>query len=193
MCVLNLKAEALVELVKKAKFWFLFLFFCGVFFFFLRSCCQTNSQPLNLKVLLTARSGPSSLVIVVLHLHLMELQKSMLLSFCVPTKSAGRLDNKKKQRREGSGVGDGNQFKGRQVFVMFWLDLLARLRCLSSCCKLYVNKLVRCTNSSGQKWAHQCQAGKHWKMGNIIVPALSLKGEQLDSSLITLLIYICVG
>lgn len=75
-----------------------FLFFGFCFVFFWRACCQINSQPLNLKVPLTARSGPSSLFIVVLHLQLLELQKTMLLSFCVPTKSAGRLDNEKKQQ-----------------------------------------------------------------------------------------------
>lgn len=67
--------------------------------FFRKSCCQINSQPLNLKVPLMARFGSARLLFVGLHLQLMELQKTMLLSFCVPTKSAGRPDNEEKQQR----------------------------------------------------------------------------------------------
>lgn len=46
-----------------------------------------------------ARFGRTRLFIVGLHLQLTELQKTMLRSFCVPTKSAGRLDNEEKQQR----------------------------------------------------------------------------------------------
>lgn len=74
-------------------------FFRFVWGFLRKSCCQINSQPLNLKVPLMARFGSTRLFFVGLHLQLMELQKTMLLSFCVPTKSAGRPDNEEKQQR----------------------------------------------------------------------------------------------
>lgn len=112
------------------------------FFFFWRACCQINSQPLNLKVLLTERSGPSSLFIVALHLQLMELQKTMLLSFCVPTKSAGCLDNEKKQRRRlNSTLREGARGWGMETrwpgFSMFGVNVLAMLRHLSKKKKIF--------------------------------------------------------
>lgn len=46
-----------------------------------------------------ARFGRTRLFIVGLHLQRTELQKTTLRPFCVPTKSAGRLDNEEKEQR----------------------------------------------------------------------------------------------
>lgn len=141
MCVLKLKA-------KGCEVWIFYLF---IYLSIWKTCCQINSQPLNLKVLLMARSGPSSLFIVALHLQLMELQKTMLLSFCLPTKSAGRLDNEKKQRRHlNSTLLEGDRGLGMEIslkvasFFHVWVTFIgnAQLFKLRRCWSLFHKKKI---------------------------------------------------